>query len=229
MRFPWLVLILAVQVGPPLAAQAGGSPLRFAVAWTGASSRGDLAELADNPAGFTAQLSLPLTRSSPLGIRGEFSVLTFPERVLTVPGGFQDAELEVAARGTIGFTGAGPRLEARSGPFALAGAVMGGFVRMITDVTGRATVDGVRSSASISESDYAFAFKALIDGHLALYRGVQGTTIGLVTGVDFLRGGRVTFPALGTMRMANEGVITIDRPGVVPEVITVRLGVGVEF
>ena len=229
MRLPGSALLLVVLAGPQLAAQNSRSPLRFGVAWTGASSRGDLAELAEGPTGFTAQLSLPVTRSSPLGIRAEFSVLTFPERLITVPAGFGDAELEVAARGTIGFTGAGPRLEARAGPFAVADAVMAGFVRMITDVTGRATVDGDRSSASISESDYTLAFKAVVDGHLALYRGVQGTTIGLVTGVDFLRGGAVSFPALGTMRMAEEGVITIDRPRVTPEAVIVRLGIGVEF
>ncbi len=223
-----LVLLVAMLAAVPLAAQ-DGSPLRFGVAWTGAGNRGDLAALSEGPTGFTVQLSLPITRSSPLGIRGEFSVLTFPERTLTVPAGDGESELEVAARGTIGFTGAGPRLEVRAGPAAVSATVMGGFVRMITDVTGRTTVAGARTSASISESDYAFAFKAALDGYLGLYRGAQGTAIGLVAGVDLLRGGAVTFPALGTMRMPGEGVVTIDRPGVKPELFAVRAGVGVEF
>src|SRR5690606_161147 len=221
--------VLLLGCATRLAAQAEGAPLRFGVAWSGASNRGDLAAMADGPAGFTAQLSLPITRSSPLGIRAEFSVLTFPERLLRVPAGFGTAELEVSARGTISFTGAGPRLEARAGSLAIAGAVMGGFVRMITDVSGRAMVDEVRSSASISESDYSFALQAGSDGPLAADGGVQGGTIGWLAGGEMRRGGRVACPAGGSMRMPGAGAVTIGRPLRTPELLVLRAGVGVEF
>mgnify|MGYP001157449860 CR=1 FL=1 len=227
---PWgCPLIVSVLVAVPLAAQQVTAPIRFAVVWSGGSARGPLADIAKPPQGFTAQLALPLDRGAALGIRAEFSVLTFPERILTVAGDGDAAPVTVTARGTIGFTGAGPRLEARLGPAAISVAAMGGFVRVITDAAARTEVDGVPNSANISESDFAFAVKTAVDIHLSPFRDRHGTALGVVVGADWSTGGNVAFPALQSFRMTAPGTLTLQRPLVRPELTTLRVGVAVEF
>lgn len=231
-RWGWLLghpLVALLLLAAPLTAQDGASPIRFAVAWTGGTPHGDLGRIAEPPEGFTAQLALPLARNTAIGIRAEFSVLTFPERVLVVGADDDSQEITVTARGTIGFTGAGPRLEARLGPVVLGGAAMAGFVRVITDATARTGSGDAVQSALISESDFAFAGKAALDLHVALFRGPYGTAVGLVAGADWSTGGAVAFPDLRSFRLTTTDTLTLQRPPVKPTVSTVRLGVAVEL
>lgn len=221
-------LFVLAMLAVPLEAQQATAPLRFGVAWSRGTPRGELSEIADAPQGFTAQLALPVSRTARVGIRAEFSVLTFPERSLQISSGESGGTVNVTVRGTVGFTGAGPRIETRLGPFAMAVGAMGGFVRVITDATARSDVDG-GSSAALSLSDYAVAGKASADVHLALYRGPSGTAVGVVGGVDWLTGGKVAFPQMNSFRLTGPGVLTLDRPIVAPSMLVLRAGVGVEF
>lgn len=222
-------LCMLALVSAPLEAQQATAPLRFGVTWSRGAPQGELAEIADAPQGFTAQLALPVSRTARVGIRAEFSVLTFPERSLQVGDEGSGATADVTVRGTVGFTGVGPRIETRLGPFAMALGAMGGFVRVITDATARSEVDGERTSAALSLSDYAIAGKASADLHLALYRGPSSTAVGIVGGVDWLTGGQVGFPQMNSFRLSSPGVLTLDRPVVAPSMFVIRAGVGVEF
>jgi hypothetical protein len=213
----------------PVAAQEATAPIRFAVAWSRGTPRGNLAEIADAPQGFTAQLALPVSRTARVGIRAEFSVLTFPERTLHTEDPETGTSLDATIRGTVGFTGAGPRLESRLGPVAIAVGAMGGFVRVITDATARTVTGDNSTSAALSLSDYAFAAKASLDLHLALLRGPSGTALGVVAGIDWLQSGQVEFPELRSFRVAAPGELTLERPTVSPSMMSVRAGVGVEF
>lgn len=229
MRRAWCPVVLSLVCAAPIAAQQATAPIRFGVAWSRGTPQGDLANIADAPQGFTAQLGLPVSRTARVGIRAEFSVLTFPQRSLQLDDDESGATVDVTVRGTVGFTGAGPRIESQFGPVAVALGVMGGFVRVITDATARADVDGNLTSAALSLSDYAFAAKASADLHLAIYRGPTGSGIGLVAGVDWLTGGQVAFPELNSFRLSEPGVLTLDRPMVAPTMFGIRAGVGVEF
>lgn len=222
-------LVALLLVASPLAGQESASPIRFAVAWTSGSPHGNLGTIAEAPGGFTAQLALPLARNTAVGIRAEFSVLTFPERAILIAADGEHQEITVTARGTIGFTGAGPRLEGRLGPLAIGAGIMGGFVRVITDANVRGGEGATAHSALISESDFALAGKVAVDLHLALFRGPYGTAVGLVAGADWSTGGEVAFPDLQSFRLATSGELTLQRPLVTPSVSTVRLGVAVEL
>jgi hypothetical protein len=223
-------LALACVVGAmPVAAQQSSQPVRFGVAWTLGRPQATLAEVADDPSGFTAWVGLPFTRRSSLGLRAEFSVLPFPEQRLSVPDPSSGGTLAARVRGTIGFTGTGPRLEARVGGLSLVGSVMGGFVRMITDVNARAEIDDQVITAAFSESDYALAAKAVADLHLGVYRGNHGDGIGVVLGVDWMTGGEVTFPVRETLRVAGPGALAVDQRTVVPTLLGLRAGVSVQF
>jgi hypothetical protein len=223
---PLFALLLCVA---PLGAQSMATPIRFGVAWTGGTPHGDLATISQPPQGFTAQLSLPLARNTAIGIRAEFSVLTFPERILLVAPQGEDQEATVSARGTIGFTGAGPRFEARLGPAVISGGLMAGFVRVITDASARSEQDDETLSATISLSDFAFAGKAALDVYVPVYHGPYGTAVGFVAGADWTTGGQVAFPDLRTFRIASQSELTLQLPKVPPNVSTLRLGIAVEL
>ena len=223
-----LGVALALVAGP-LAAQDSIAPIRFGVAWSRGAPQGELSDIAAAPQGFTAQLSLPLSRTSRLGIRAEFSVLTFPERSLQIESENGSGTVDVTVRGTVGFTGAGPRAELRRGRISAAVSAMGGFVRVITDATARAEVDGDRTSAALSLNDYAVAVKASADLHFSVFCGGTATCVGLVAGVDYLTGGKATFPNLNTFRLSGPGQLSLERPAVAPTMFGVRAGVGVEF
>jgi hypothetical protein len=223
------VVPLLVWGTVPLMAQEQLAPIRFAVAWSRGAPQGELAGIADVPQGFTAQIGLPVSRTARLGIRAEFSVLTFPERTVQLGPDDDGATADVTVRGTIGFTGAGPRIELSRGRLAMALGAMGGFVRVITDATARADAAGGRSSAALSLSDYAVAIKASGDLHYSVFCGGAATCVGVVVGADYITGGKAAFPDLGTFRLSGPGELTLDRPAVAPNMFGIRAGVGVEF
>jgi hypothetical protein len=230
MRLPvWLCTALVAFGAAPLHGQARLAPIRFGVAFSQGSPQGGLADVAEAPKGFVAQLSVPVDRTAQVGIRAEFSILTFPERSLQVATGESGATADVTVRGTVGFTGAGPRMEMRRGRFAAALGAMAGFIRVITDATARVDSDGERSGASISLSDYAFAAKASADLHLGVYCGVANTCVGVVGGVDYMTGSKVAFPQVSSLRVTAPGELALDRPAVTPSMVGLRVGVGVEF
>lgn len=222
-------LLTAVAASPASAQLESDQPVRFGVAWTRATPQGSLAEVADRPSGFTAWVALPFTRTSSFGLRGEFSILPFPEQRLSVPDPETGGTLEAAVRGTIGFTGAGPRADLRWRGITLGGAVMGGLVRLITDVNARAQVDDQSFTATFSENDYAFAGKASVDLHVGVYRGNHGDGIGVVVGADWMTGGEVTFPVRETLRAGGAGTLTVDQRAVAPTLFGLRAGVSVQF
>ncbi len=225
-----VVLGAVVAASSPLAAQQeSAQPIRFGVAWTVASPQGGLARVTDGPRGFTAWAGLPFTRRSSFGLRAELSILPFPEQSLSVPDPASGGTLAAAVRGTVGFTGVGPRAEFRRGGFSVVGAAMGGFVRMITDVNARAEVDEQVFTATFSESDYALAGKLSADVHLGLYRGNHGDGVGLVVGADWMTGGEVTFPVRETLRVAAPGSLAVDQRPVAPALVGVRAGISVQF
>jgi hypothetical protein len=222
-------MLLLVWGAVPLAAQEHLAPIRFAVAWSRGAPQGELADIADVPQGFTAQIGLPVSRTARLGIRAEFSVLTFPERTVQLGPDDDGATADVTVRGTIGFTGVGPRIELSRNRLAVALGAMGGFVRVITDATARADLAGDRSSAALSLSDYAVAFKTSADLHYSVFCGGAATCVGIVVGADYITGGKAAFPDLGTFRLTGPGALTLDRPAVAPNMFGIRAGVGVEF
>jgi hypothetical protein len=231
MRRACRVALSLLVVAPSLGAQFAvtrEAPLRFAVAWARGAPQGEFAAVTDPPSGFVAWLSMPVTRNSTVGLRAEFSVLTVPEQFLSVPleGG---GDLEVTARGTVGFTGVGPRLEFRAGPFSLSTGVMAGYTRVITDATGQVLEGGTTGSVAASESDYAFAAKASGDLYFPVYRGARGTAVAVTGGLDYLTGGDAAFPRRDSFRVGGPGVLELDRPQVRPTMVIVRAGVSVEF
>ena len=228
-RLGGLCIAMLALSAASLHGQANLAPIRFGVAFSHGSPQGGLADIAEAPNGFVAHLSVPVNRTARIGVRAEFSILTFPERSLQVATGESGGSAEVTVRGTVGFTGAGPRMEMRSGRFAASIGAMAGFLRVITDATARAESDGDRISASLSLSDYAFAAKASADLHLGIYCGVGNTCVGLVGGVDYLTGGKVAFPRLSSFRVAGPGELELERPVVTPSMAGIRIGVGVEF
>lgn len=214
----------------PLGAQLAvtrEAPLRFAVAWAQGSPQGDFADVTEAPEGFAAWLSLPVIRRSSIGLRAEFSVLTVPEQVVSAP--TDEGELTVTVRGTVGFTGVGPRLEFRAGVLSLAAAAMAGYTRVITDATGQLVGDGATTSAAASDSDYAFAGKLSGDLYVPVYRGVRGTAVVLAAGADYTTGGETAFPRQDAFRIVGPGELELERPTVRPTMVVVRAGVSVEF
>lgn len=226
-----LLAFSLLAFAPPLVAQASvtrEAPLRFAVAWAGGSPRGELAEVAEAPEGFVAWLSLPFDRGAAIGLRAEFSVLAFPEQQVSrdvAP----DAVLDLTVRGTIGFTGVGPRLELRAGPVAVSGAILAGYTRVITDITGVVTDGTGVNSVAVSESEYALATKLSLDGYLPLYRGVRGTGLVATGGVDYTTAGRTALPRRDAFGLDTEGRLVLDRPAVAPTLLVVRAGMSLEF
>jgi hypothetical protein len=228
-RCAGLVIFAGIAAAPLSAQLESAQPVRFGVAWTRATPQGALGEVAQSPRGFTAWVALPFTRHSSVGLRAELSILPFPEQSLSVPDPASGGSLQAAVRGTIGFTGAGPRLELRRGAISVVGAAMGGFVRVITDVNARAEVDDQVFTAAFSESDYALVGKVSADLHLQVYRGNHGDGFGVVAGVDWMTGGEVTFPVRETLRVAGPGTLAVDQRAVAPTLVALRAGVSVQF
>lgn len=224
---------LAASAAPLPAQSRGGTeaPLQFGIEYGRATPRGDFAGVVDAPSGFSAWMALPFTRRSALGLRGEFSVFTLAEQVATQSldlGNGTTGSLELDVRGTIGFTGAGPRLAVSLGPLAAGAHVMVGVLRVITDISAVATV-GVQSlSDAASLSDFTVGYKAGVDGYLALFRGIRGTSLGVGAGVDVASGGPVGLVRGGSLTSTEVGFVAT--PAVVrPTMLILRIGLAATF
>jgi hypothetical protein len=214
----------------PSTAQASpGAPLRFGLAYTTGKPQGRLASLVAAPTGFSAWLSLPFSRTSWLGLRGEFSVLTVPEESVIVGIPQQSTEITVTLRSTIGFTGAGPRIEIPAGPVVFAGSIMGGLTRVISDLTGRAEVGEQLFAVGISESDNAIAAKATVDLYLPLLKGPRDAALGLSAGFDWTTSRQLGYPEQGSFRIDEGGDLVVNRSEVPISMLVWRVGVGVVF
>ncbi len=218
----------------PLAAQSPGgteAPLQFGIEYGRASPRGEFASIVDAPSGFSAWMALPFTRRSALGIRGEFSVFTLAEQVATQAfdlGNGAAGDLELDIRGTIGFTGAGPRLAVSLGPVAAGAHVMVGVLRVITDISAVATIGEQSLSDAASRSDFTVGYKAGVDGYLALFRGIRGTSLGIGAGLDAARGGPVGLVRGGSLTSTAEGFVATAAV-VRPTMLIVRIGLAATF
>ncbi len=217
---------IAAQVGPVLDA-----PLTFGIAWSRGTPSTALAAAIEPPRGFTASISLPVTRRSAIGIRGEFSILTIPSQALVVSYTTPSATvtLDATVRGTIGFTGAGPRVAMAVGPIELGVAALAGVTRVITDASAQASSGDLSISTSASSSDFTYGVKAVLDGYLPLYRGVRGTSIGLAVGIDYLTGGPVVFARRSSFRVNPAGDLVIGRAATRPTMLVLRAGLGGAF
>lgn len=227
MRFVLLLLAGAPAIG---AAQApiASTALRFGIAYAAATPTGTFGDVVAAPSGFATWAALPLSRTSPLGIRGEFSILTIPEErgnTTLSPG----ADLDVTIRSTVGFTGVGPRLETRLGPLVLAGAAMGGVSRFIVDVNGRLTAGPQVFSVTISESEQAVSAKGVLDLYLPLYFGRQDAALGLSAGVDIITSTKVTAPRSGSFRLGDDDRVTVESDDSAITMRGWRVGVGLFF
>lgn len=226
-RFLLLLLAGAPAIG---AAQApiASTALRFGIAYATATPTGTFGEVIAPPSGFSTWAALPLSRTSPLGIRAEFSILTIPEErgnTTLTPG----TELDVTIRSTVGFTGVGPRLETRVGPLVLAGAAMGGVSRFIVDVNGRLTSGPQILSVTISESEQALAAKGVLDLYLPLYFGRQDAALGLSAGVDLITSTTITAPRSGTFRLGDDDRVMVESGEAAITLRGWRVGVGLFF
>lgn len=181
--------------------------LRFGIAYGAGTPTGEIDGVIAAPSGFVTWAALPISRRSPIGIRGEFSILTIPEERAS---GMllQDVDLDLTIRSTIGFTGVGPRLETRAGPIVIAGAVMGGVTRSIVDANGRLTGPVQMTSVALSQSEQAMTIKGALDVYLPIHFGRQDAAIGLTAGLDWLRSGRLTVLRSGTFRLSDDGELS---------------------
>ncbi len=235
MRATALLVLAGLLAGrAPAAAQAAvvaDAPLAFGIAWGRGTPQGDFADVVDAPQGFVAWLSLPVTRRSRLGIRGEFSILTLPEQTRSVPYVTPGATiaLDVVLRGTLAFTGAGPRLALGLGPLQLGVAGMVGVVRGINDLTAQASVGDRSLSDAVSLSDFTVGVKGVLDAYLPLYRGARGTSIGLAGGVSWFTGGPVEFARRSSLAIDEQALLRVDRQVAHPTMLVVRAGVGAAF
>jgi hypothetical protein len=202
--------------------------LRFGIAYAAATPTGTLGDVIAAPSGFATWAALPLSRTSPLGIRGEFSILTIPEErgsSVLLPG----AELDVSVRSTIGFTGAGPRLETRLGPVVVAGALMGGVSRSIVDVNGRVTAGLQVISVGISQSEQALSAKGALDLYLPLHFGRQDAALGLTAGLDMVTSATLTVLRSDTFRLVDGERVTLESAETGITMWGWRVGLGLFF
>ncbi|HET9064803.1 MAG TPA: hypothetical protein VFN22_03155 [Gemmatimonadales bacterium] len=219
----WLALPMA------LVAQ-GKTPLRFGVEFARATPTGAFARVAGPANGFLGWLALPLSRTSPLGIGAEFSVLTLPARQVRVPIQPPVSDLTVDLRSTLTFVGVGPRIEHAIGPLSLGASVMPGFTRVIVDLTGLFTVNEQARSVAVSSSEYAAALKGGVVATLPLYRGIRGTALGAAAGADYTISGRAPFPdqhSFGYDELADR--LILARPEVALSHWRLHAGMSVEF
>lgn len=222
--------VLAVLLLPPVLAAQGKTPLRFGVEFARATPTGEFARVAGSANGFLGWLALPLSRTSPLGIGAEFSVLTLPAREVFVPIQPFVSELTVNLRSTLTFVGVGLRVEQPVGPFALGASLMPGFTRVIVDLTGLFTIAGQERSVATSSSEYAAALKGGIAATLPLYRGIRGTALGVAAGADYTISGRTPFPdqqSFGYDETTDQ--LILARPEVALSHWRLHAGMSVEF
>jgi hypothetical protein len=227
-RGAWLALALAAT--PALAAgqdlDEPSAAIRFGVTFARGVPQGEFRDVTDPLIGFSTWLSLPVRRGSPIGIRGEFSVLTLPEQQATFP--LPDDDAEISLRGTIGFTGVGPRVEVRAGPLVVTAAAMIGLSRVIADASAVIdSPDGVRSVV-ITDSDIAVAYRTSADAYLALLRGKTGADVGLMVGVDAASGGRQPFSVRQTLRLEGDQLL-VESADVRPSMLVLRAGLSASF
>lgn len=228
----WAVVAMLWTAPVALTAQAAGRavPLRFGVEFARATPTGEFSAVAGKANGFLGWLALPLSRTSPLGIAAEFSVLTLPRREIIVPLDPLPSDLTVTLRSTLSFLGAGPRIEARIGSLALGAVVMAGFNRVITDLTGLIDLGLGEESAVISNSDYAGALKVGAMAALPLYHGLRGTAIGVAGGADYTFSGRAPFPDQDSFGYDPEtDRLILERPEIALNHWRLHAGVSVEF
>ncbi len=225
-------LLLLLLAGAPAigAAQVpiASTALRFGIAYATATPTGTFGDVIAPPSGFATWAALPLSRTSPLGIRGEFSILTIPEErgnTILTPA----IDLDVTIRSTVGFTGVGPRLETRLGPLVLAGAAMGGVSRFIVDVSGRLTSGPQVTSVTISESEQAVTAKGALDLYLPLHFGRQDAALGLSAGLDWLASSKVTAPRSGSFRLVENDRVALESDESAITMWGWRVGVGLFF
>lgn len=223
-------LALALVAAPAiLAGQEADEPsaaIRFGVNYARGNPQGAFRAVTDALNGFSTWLSLPIRRGSPLGIRGEFSVLTLPEQEATFP--LVDTDAAISLRGTIGFTGVGPRLEIGTGPVAVTVAAMIGFSRVIADAS--AVIDGPGGVRSVvtTDNDIALAYRLTADAYLPLYRGGSEADIGAVVGADLTSGGRQPFSVPATLRVEDDALL-VESSDVRPAMLVLRVGLSASF
>lgn len=217
------VAIVAVAILASPAAGQGGAPLRFGLGRAAGNMHHDLGA----PVGFVAWMTLPVSRTSWVGIRGEFAVLAVPEERIEI--GDDGTAATIGLQSTITFTGVGPRVEHPVGPVILGGAVMAGLTRAIIDVTGRASVDDEIHSLAISSSENSLGVKLSGDIHLPLYHGRGGAALGLAGGVDWTTSGRIPFPVPGSFTLAAPDRLEVAAPETAIRMWGWRIGLGVVF
>lgn len=221
----WLVLVLAA----PLAAQSPThSAIRFGIAYAAATPRGGFATFAEQPAGFSSWVTLPLARGARLGLRGEFSIFTIPESRVVVPADGLD-DLTVTLRSTVGFTGAGPRITLPVGPLVLEASVMGGLTRVIADVAGQARAGAQRVSVSASESENVLGAKGSLDFYLPLVTGQGGAALAITTGLDWATSAEVGFVESGGLRVVDQSRLEVATGRAAATYTAWRLGLGLYF
>ncbi len=225
-------LLLLLLAGAPTVATAqvaiASTTLRFGMAYLQGTPTGSFGDVVRGADGFATWFALPLSRTSPLGIRAEFSILTIPEDQATVPFA-DDTELAFTLRSTVGFTGVGPRLETRVGPLIVAGAVMGGLTRVIADVNGVLEVGPQVISVELSESEQALSAKAVLDAYFPILHGARGAALGLVAGLDYQRSTAVNVIRSGSLEFVPPGEVRVDVATTPVSLWGWRVGVGVYF
>lgn len=225
-------LLLLLLAGAPAVATAqvaiASTTLRFGMAYLEGTPTGSFGDAVTAANGFSTWFALPLSRTSPLGLRAEFSILTIPEDRATVPFA-DDAALTFTLRSTVGFTGVGPRLETRVGPLVVAGAVMGGLTRVIADVNGVLEIGPQVISVELSESEQALSAKAVLDAYLPLLHGARGAAIGLVAGLDWQRSTAANVIRSGSLQFVPPGEVRADVTRTPVALWGWRVGVGVYF
>jgi hypothetical protein len=215
--------MLATLVLCAPAAGQGGAPLRFGLGRAAANMHHGLG----SPVGFVAWMTLPVSRTSWIGIRGEFAVLAVPEERIEIISDGSSAVLGL--QNTVTFTGVGPRVEYPLGPAIVGGAVMAGLSRAIIDVTGRASVDEQVHSLAVSSSENSLGVKVSGDIHLPLYHGRGGAALGLAGGIDWTTSGRIPFPRPGSFRLVGSDLLEVDAPETAIRMWGWRIGLGVVF
>ncbi len=215
--------ILAMVTLTLPAAGQGGAPLRFGLGRAAGNLHHDLGA----PVGFVAWMTLPVSRTSWVGIRGEFAVLAVPEEQIEI--GDDGTAATLGLQSTVTFTGVGPRVEHAVGPVIIGGAVMAGLTRAIIDVTGRASIDDQVHSLAVSSSENSLGVKLSGDIHLPLYQGRGGAALGLAGGVDWTTSGRIPFPVRGSFTLAAPDRLEVAAPETAIRMWGWRIGLGVVF
>lgn len=222
-----LLLAGAPAIGVAQAPVASAIP-RFGIALAEGTPRGELAGVVRPPTGFTTWVSLPLASRSPLGLRAEFSILTVPEERTTLAPS-DDTTLELTLRSTLGFTGVGPRIEARVGPAIVAASAMGGLTRVIADLNGRLAQGDQLTSVALSESENVLAVKGVLDLYVPLLSGSRDAALALTAGVDWTTSGRAAVVRSNSLRITGPGEVRAGQDEAPVTLTAWRVGVGLFF